>query len=347
MNKYGGLFLASLLWGGIAWTEESEVVDAPAESGKSWLSQGRLSLAGRALEDNEEYVADALIPLWLPERGAIFLDVRGSFLGGDEEEVNAGLVARRHVDRLGVILGLNAFYDSRWTINDNRFEQVGGGIEVLSQWVDVRANYYHPFTDEFILDETSDTQRTTSGRRRIETTSVYRNYEEALEGYDAEIGFWLPFVSRYVPTAIHAGYYEFNSDLIDDDEFRGMKARLEVRVHPNITLDGEWYEEDALNRSEYIAGVRIQVPLDFWRTPSPRASGGPYQELDSRMSEFVHRDFRIRTIETGPVLFARSTSESVGGQNPPPAPLPPPIVCRDEFVTDPVTGTISVVTICE
>lgn len=348
MKKYI-LCVSFLLLTGTVSRGQEDVLQAETigDESSTILSHGRWSLAGRFLEETEEYVIDALAPLWMREDSRLFLNLRGSLLGDEEQEVNAGMVARQKIDRIGSVVGLNAFYDSRWTEHDNRFDQVGAGLEIMSRWVDVRANYYYPITDEFILGESSSSERETSGSRRIDTSSVYRNYEEALEGYDAEMGVWLPWISRYVPTAVFAGYYEFKSDLVEDDLYRGVKARVELRVHPNITLDGEWFEEDALNQSEYIVGIRVHVPFDFWRSTRLQSPSGPYHAMENRMSEFVHRDFRIRTIETGPVLFARSTSESVGGQNPPPAPLPPPIVCRDEFVTDPVTGTISVVTICE
>jgi len=328
------LMLIALFNGNVLTAESLASEPSPAEVGSgpsSWLSSGRLSLTGRALEENEEYASGLLMPVWLPESSALFLDVRGSFLD-DAEEINAGLVGRHHFKGLGIILGANAYYDGRWTDSDTRFDQAAGGLEIMSRWIDARANYYHPVTDETILGDSIQTNLTYRGGRWVRTRTLYRSYEEALDGYDAEIGVWLPWISRHVPTAVHAGYYQFNSDLIEDDEFGGMKARLEARVHPNVTISGEWFEEAAINQSEYIAAIRLQVPLDFWNKAFVPASGGPYNPLSERMSEEVQRDLRIRVIKTGPIEYASSTTS---------------VFCRDIFIVDPVTGTVTVKTVCQ
>jgi hypothetical protein len=325
-------------------SRDESSASAASGDGPTWLSSGRLSLSGRVLEEYEEYAAGMMVPFGLSEKGAVFFDLRGSFLEDREQEVNAGLVMRRHLEGLGVILGANAYYDARWTESDNRFDQAAGGIELLSRWVDLRANYYYPVSDEVMLDETSDTV----GGGGVQTTTKYKSYEEALEGVDAEIGVWLPWVSRLVPIAVYGGYYEFKSDLIDDDQFEGAKARLEARLLPNVTLSGEWFEEKALNQSEYIASIKVQVPLGFWRGARLPKAGGPYNPLVSRLTDEVQRDLRVRVIKTGPVEHSTTTTDtpsSGGGSSS--GPDSNNGNCHDEFVVDPITGTISVETVCD
>jgi hypothetical protein len=274
--------------------------DAPPTSDRGlWTTGARLG------DEVEEYYTDFMIPLSRGEHNVLFLNLRSSFLEDREQELNAGFVLRRHVSGKNLILGANVFYDSRWTENDNTFDQVGLGVEVLSSCVDFRANVYHPLTDEewvsSSVQESVDT-REEDGRRITTTTATrFDVYEEALEGFDVEVGVWLPFLDKTAPTAIYAGYYDFSADYGDD--YAGIKARIESRVHPNVTLDAEWIEDKELNRTEYFAGVRIHLPINFWRgLRFDRAEGSRARPFAARMSEMVNRDFRIRTVLSETVL---------------------------------------------
>ncbi len=318
--------------------QEAEVISEDVE----WGSPGRISLTGRVLEENEEYAAGIMLPLFKSGPGMAFVDLRGAFIEDLEQELNSGLVARYGLANSGIILGLNVYYDGRWTDEDNRYDQVAGGIEIMSRWLDLRANYYYPITDATVLDESSEFSEERVGSRRIRTSVSSRSYEEALDGFDVEAGVWLPWVSKFMPVAIYAGYYQFNSDYIDDDSYGGTKARLEVRAHPNVTLSGEWFEESELNNSEYIASVRVQVPLDFWRKTTLPASGGPYEPIINRMSDEVYRDLRVRVVKTGPVEINRERVETSYTSSAPTATRD----CYRVFKTDPVTGTITVTTVC-
>ena len=90
--------------------------------------------------------ADALIPLFdCTERdGMLFFNGRGAWADEGEEEMNLGLVLRRRCLPGGGIVGLNTYYDSRWTREDAHYNQWGAGAEVLTKWIDARANYYLP-----------------------------------------------------------------------------------------------------------------------------------------------------------------------------------------------------------
>ncbi len=334
----------------------------------NWWQDSRLTIGGR-YGDTQEFVIDAFAPLWQPGDSRLILNLRGTFLEADrrgieqiarhlnlpntlgrsdEQEFSAGLVARHLFRDADMIIGVNAFYDTRWTVEDNTFNQVGAGIEWLSRWVDVRANVYYPLTDERVLEERTETRETVNDGVRVTETIRSRTYEEALRGYDVEAGVWLPYVSRHVPTGLFAGYHEFSSDYVDD--FRGWRIRLESRLHPNWTLDAEWHDDDALSGSSYFVGVRIHIPLDVWngigfdRWAEDRSR---IRSFDRRLGDMVMRDFRIRTINTGPVEVGRTrTEEPVAGAAPPPAgpapstppppaappPPPPEPDCREVLI---------------
>lgn len=286
---------------------------------------GGWTLGGRVGDDTHEFLADLLASVWTPGDAMLLLNLRGSFLESLEEEANAGLVARRLFAERGLILGLNLFYDTRWTEVNNRFEQVGAGVEVLSRWIDLRANYYHPVTDEKVLADSTTSSTRLCGGRRVTTLTRMRSYEEALEGVDAELGFWLPYFARRAPTALFFGVYAFTAEF--EDDVSGVRVRAESRVHPNLTLDAEWYEDEVLNRTDYFVGARIHLPLDFWngarveRTPER----GRVPPFSSRMGDRVYRDFRIRTLRSGPVMVNQLVVvESTSTSSSDPAPEPPP-----------------------
>lgn len=298
----------------------------------SRLDPGRVTVGSR-FGDVQEYVVDALVPVWTPGRNILFLDLRGSALENEAQELNGGLVARQLWPKSSLILGANVFYDTRWTENDNTFGQVGGGVELLSKWVDVRANYYYPVTDEEVLTETEEISSARSGRRITTTTTLMRTYEEALKGFDAEAGVWLPWLHKFAPTAVFAGYYRFTSDY--ERDLSGYKFRLESRVHPNLTLDAEWYEDEELNRTDYFVGFRVNLPLDFWNgIRFSRPEGSNVRPFESRMGDMVYRDFRIRTIETGSVVADQAIVEGlIPASRSPPAPSPEPPIptpCFDD-----------------
>ncbi len=319
-----------LLLGAVRFLSAAEPVTSVA-----FLEPGRLSAGGRFGDDTQEFVIDGLLPFWKPANSVLFVNLRGSFAEGSEQEVNAGLVARHLFDRPGLILGLNAYYDRRWTINENAFGQVGTGVELLSRWVDVRANYYHPQTDEKIVCAKAVTTTETTGRRVTTTTTQWRRYEEALSGFDAEIGVWLPYLAARMPTAVFAGHYDFESDY--EGDIAGFRLRVESRVHPNVTLDAEWYEDAELNRTDYFVGFRLHLPLDFWNgTRINRApGGGRIPSFSSRMGDMVNRDFRVRTIRTGPVQVGVQVEETLLPARPkPPVPEPEPPPPPNVFLDD-------------
>lgn len=324
-RRCAAVFPLLLLLGSVALLSAVE----PISSG-SFLAPGRLSAGGRFGDDTQEFVVDGLVPFWKPGNSVFFLNLRGSFAEGSEQELNAGLVARYLFEPHAIILGANTYYDRRWTMDDNEFGQTGAGLELLSRWVDARANYYHPQTDEKVVCAKAVTTTEISGRRLTTTTTQWRRYEEALSGFDAEIGVWLPYLASRMPTAVFAGHYDFSSDY--EDDIAGFRLRVESRVHPNLTLDAEWYEDAELNRTDYFVGFRLHLPLDFWNGGRiNRASGGGrVPPFASRMGDMVNRDFRVRTIRTGPVQLGSQVAvtdlpEQANAPEPEPLPEPDPL----------------------
>ena len=311
--------LAFMAWTGIAAEGPAQAAKPAQPAANAPLEPGRLTLGGSFGDDLQVYQLEAMFSVWKAGRNALLLNPRAVFLEGAEQEYNLGLVARRSLESRAMILGLNAFYDLRRTEAGNTFAQVGGGVELLSRWFDARANYYYPLTDEKTLAEREEDAVSETASMRTTTTTLYRNTEEALEGFDAEVGAWLPYLSRHCPTAVYVGYYDFH-------RFNGFKARIESRPHPNVTLDAEWFEKTEYRKSEYVLGVRLHLPLDFWNgARMNRGNDGRIPPFAARVLDPVQRDFRVRTLDTGFVAVSQSRVETPLDVPPPaPAPVPPP-----------------------
>ncbi len=194
------------------------------------------------------------------------------------------------------ILGLNFFYDSAYSRNGIRHNQLGVGVEFLSKWLDFRSNHYQPLSDKRAVSVSYDfTQQSL-----IETFK----YEEPLAGFDMEVGVLVPFVSNFIETRIYGGGYWYDSDLVQKIE--GSKARIEINPSPFVTFTAETRDDNVFG-SDFFVGGYISLPFDIgnllqrrnpfegW-TETVRFKQGP-RDISQRMTDPVVRDIDIRTTD--------------------------------------------------
>jgi hypothetical protein len=200
----------------------------------------------------------------------------------------------------GAFIGANLFVDMLDTQFDNRFWQLGFGIEVGTRYVEMRANYYVPLSGRELAEEIRTRERFTSQRRSIrqevtydepfatghtiaqdatfrtfETTvtrtttidRITRLFEEGMEGFDVELGLLVPGLDRWMDVKLIGGYYSFDNQPFGPQtggtgKVEGWKAGLEVRPVPAVVLNGTWYEDDRLTGSDWTAGVRLEIPFE-------------------------------------------------------------------------------------
>ena len=239
-----------------------------AAEAPSDLPQVALTLGAQGGEGEFEMLADVLVPVYLTESGMWFVNPRASFTDNDEEEANIGLGYRHLFAERNVIVGGNVFYDSRWTQHDNRFDQLGLGVELLTEWVDARANIYLPEDDEQYVDSYRDQSASRSvseswgepyatgqaikqrGERRTTTkttTYLFERFEQAREGWDAEVGVKLPGLEGIAEVRAFGGYYHWDSQYSGRDDIEGFKGRLEARLLPILYADAQVFEDKELN----------------------------------------------------------------------------------------------------
>lgn len=280
----------------------------------------------QAGEGSAEIFGDAIVPVYFTKSGAFLVNVRGSGSDNEEEEANAGLVYRHLFPEKDLIVGGNIFYDSRWTAHDNRFDQMGVGLELLSRWIDARANLYLPENKEVLVDSFTDQtveQRTSGGWRdpyaesyhiaqdyvrrteTITTTYLFERFEQAREGWDAEVGVKLPVPDSLGEYRLFAGYYNWDAQYTREDEISGFKARAEARILPALFLDASWYEDKELNGSDWFIGARLSLPFDLGllaegKNPFAGAFSRPKPApFAARLFEMVIRDLKIQTEDSG------------------------------------------------
>jgi hypothetical protein len=274
--------------------------------------------------------ADLLLPFYRYDKGLLFFSPRVSVSDSNQEETNLGVGLRHLVDaRFPFILGANLYYDGRWSSNNNRFDQLGLGLELLSSRIDLRANYYLPEQDKYRIDSVRGESvmqyerisqsiqadawfepyalnnqivqdygnRITTRRTLVTETSwqIFDRYEAALEGFDAEAGWRLPWVEEWADTRLFIGYQYFENPFGRD--LKGAKGRLEVRLFNDLlTLDAHLYEDEDLNLTDYLVGARLRLPLGLPGKPAWRQGNGG--DLSARLTEMVMRDPKIQTRES-------------------------------------------------
>jgi len=236
------------------------------------------------------------VPLTQNNNSLTYFDGRFVQSEGGVREANLGLGKRWMVDDQAWLVGIYGSYDLRRSESHRDYRQLTAGFEALSQNYDVNANYYYPTTDKKLIGSA------TSGGF-FAGNSLYANgvYEEALEGYDFEVGRRLPMgenLERFEPR-IYVKYFDFGGDVLREDN-DGVALRLTARPQQNLTLELSWEDDDMM-------GDKTSFSLSYsFGYSSVTAS----RSLRQRMTEFHQRDIDIR--ETSQLSDRLRTSTSAG-----------------------------------
>jgi hypothetical protein len=202
----------------------------------------------------------------------------------------------------GLFVGANVFADYKHTQADANLWQLGLGIEAGVRYLEVRANYYIPLTDESIgsYDVTELTQTSSGGRPAIRaSTRTIDIIEEPMEGWDAELALLIPGLDKYFDVRLIGGFYSFETNssgsaLLYSGDVEGWKAGVEVRPVPAVVLAGMWYEDENLVEDNWMVSVRLEIPLG---KPASESFTPRRRHLQERLLEPVHR--QNAAVQTG------------------------------------------------
>lgn len=300
---------------------------------------GLLSFAGQGGEDPPEYRDSIWYSMETRDYGLLFMDAQGIGEEDTEQGLNIGTGFRQLFKDQNIIAGLNLYYDQWQGSQETSFEQVGGGLEFLSEWFDARVNCYFSLNGNRRFAEFEETevlsQRSSSSAgdlyaqghdvlqdvRQTTTASVlqrsYGVFEVPLEGFDFEVGGWLPFLGEKAPeTGLFAGYFNFG-ERFGNGDVDGFKARMEMRLLPAMAIDAQAFSNDELSGTDYFIGGRIEIPFDLaalfqGRFPGLAEAFRPGRRpFAFRMGDRVRRHAQAKVMEKTKPIGERQTTQKI------------------------------------
>ncbi len=310
---------------------------------------GQMTLGAKFSDGLQSGYVDVVSGLAVSRDGALFLSARGTTDDSSQQLGSIGLGYRFLLANPGVIFGANVFYDYVDSAHGNGFNQLGLGAEVLSKWVDARFNYYLPEDKQVAIGRLSRTVRNRSAGEVYQNGSLLQQdttthtrtrqfsiFETGREGWNAEVGFLVPGLERYVDLRLFAGAYGY--DDARGGTTSGFKGRAEARVTDGLTFDVEYWEDAELVGGHWVGEVRVSVPFDIgnlFAGKNPFAGAEnifrrtPNRGLQSRMDEMVIRSHRVQTTASDPVLTntttkSTKTTQVTGHKVMPPMTVAPP-----------------------
>ena len=204
-------------------------------------------------------------------------------------EFNAGGGSRWYSADRDRIFGVNAYYDGRKTAT-TFFNQIGVGVESLGKYVDFRANGYAVVgPNSSVIGYNNPTFR---GSNIVLDTLI----ENALSGFDFEIGTPIPFLERW-DTRAFVGHYHYAAE--QGLDVSGVRVRLEANVNHNMSLYFA-AQHDAVLRTTVSGGIA----LNFGGRKVCREQRGTADRLDAR----VVRDVNIVSYNPDPEEATRVTA---------------------------------------
>jgi len=264
---------------------------SPAVYGAKWNGVIRPGFMAGDSDSRTDFFLEMFLPLQGTETSFFFINPHIRLSEG-ENEGNLGVGFRGiHNDRY--IFGANAFFDTMSSVESNRYNQFGLGLELLSRWFDARANYYAPFGDD-----TNRIRRMDEFAFASSSLLISPGFEEALTGYDAEVGVLIPGISNVMETRAFVGGYSYDSDVLGDT-IDGLRYRVEARPTPLVDLTLEVKDDDVRGTDTFIGGY-IELPfedlLSFKVAKDAFAFGKGTRPLKDRMTDKIIRDRQIQTV---------------------------------------------------
>ena len=193
-------------------------------------------------------------------QGSLFLH------DSDRETFNLGIGQRYLSDDNSILFGLNAFYDYEFDYEHQRFS-IGG--EIKSSILDLNYNQYFAQS---------------SNKKGKDSKN-----EEAIDGYDAEVGAHLP----YVPS-MKLYLKAFDFEVPSGNDFQGLEFSTQLKI-PNSGLSFEIGHIDYDNHTDQ-SFINIKYSNSEKNPETSLFSDNAYEKISmkDRMYEKVRRDNIIK-----------------------------------------------------
>jgi len=228
------------------------------------------------------------VPLAQEKDKILFTDIRTVWGDQGEREGNFGLGYREVKKHNGqdYIVGGYGFFDRRKSENNNFFNQVTVGGELMTPDWRARANYYHPTTGAKVASDDADTA--TLRPDGFVFVDEGQTIEEPLRGFDFELSARVPQFKKH-ETWVHGAAYHFG--LGSDVNLNGVRFRAETEVIDNVRVGIE-SSYDNIRKDNHFFNVRWRIPLQK-ENKKPRLSKS--RDIYNYMQEPIERDIDIVT----------------------------------------------------
>jgi len=193
-----------------------------------WMKRWDISAqvgTGRA-----RFYTETVQPLWqTKDFGHTFFIQPRISIQDSRGTYNVGLGYRKLLFDNSLLVGVNSFYDYA---DRKGHARLGGGVEILSQSLEIRGNVYEP----------------TSNARLVESTATSTAYEKAVAGYDVEAGGVVPYVPDLKLYGRHQTWdFKSGRDLVRDG------GRVELYLTSFFRIDAEAFYDN------YVGGWAHRV----------------------------------------------------------------------------------------
>lgn len=244
---------------------------------------GRIGHLGfKTFGRNESISHVELFPYVISGDQMIFADVRGFVSNQQQFGGNIGAGYRRWIGGWDRVVGASLWYDGDDSTGE-LFHQLGLSLESYGDVCDVRANFYLP------IDDAEKDFNITARNLRFAGNQVlfdrYREFGEAMEGLDLELGLTLPteFGEEHNLRA-YGGWYHFIGDAVPN--VTGFRAGVEGHITEFLSTQVEVTDDDSFGTN-----VLLGVALEFSRGSSP--TGSRAKKRSKRMRRYVRRNYNV------------------------------------------------------
>ncbi|WP_041763062.1 inverse autotransporter beta-barrel domain-containing protein [[Leptolyngbya] sp. PCC 7376] len=201
---------------------------------------------------------------------------------------NTVLGYREYSPALDIVFGGYVGLDIRNTTNDNTFNQIGLGFEVLGEPWEIRANGYIPVGDrrDILREGTATiTDRTFVGNTLLYSAAQTNLYEESLMGLDIEGGLRLANWNGGNLKG-YLGLYLY--DGLSGSGFVGLSSRLLAEISNNFNA-GVSLKTD----SEFGTTLSFTVGASFGGNASARKDQTPEESVIARLGDRLLRQSNV------------------------------------------------------
>ena len=226
-------------------------------------------------DEGPSYFADILLPLYRDSDRTRLLFVEPRVRYADRSYLfNSGLGFRQLALNQSWLLGMNVFHD--YDTDDSHY-RVGWGAEALSAYAEARTNMYIGL----------------SQKRLVEENAGGNTFEEAVNGWDFELGAPVPYYSRL---KVFGGYNFYNFE-----EFKnryGWTLRAEYKPFPFLVIDG-LVSDSTKSNVDWGMTVAFRIPLgdnapQSWHSPLQwDATAFPESDASEFLYSLVERHHEI------------------------------------------------------